>query len=55
MKLQLVAYAPIIAVCLLYFPLPESPRWLIATGQVDKAREITLKGGEANNVKVKKS
>ncbi len=40
-NLQLVAYAPIIALCLLYFALPESPRWLMATGKEEKAK-VTL-------------
>ena len=48
MHLQLVAYAPIILACLLYFILPESPRWLIATGKMDQARQIVIKGSEAN-------
>ena len=46
--LQLVAYAPIILGCLLWFPLPESPRWLLAKGQTQRAREIVQKGAKTN-------
>lgn len=52
MQLQLVAYAPIILACLLYFVIPESPRWLLASGKMDEAKQIAIKGGDSNGIKV---
>lgn len=48
--LQLAAYAPIILGCLLWFPLPESPRWLLSKNQANQARKITQIGAKTNNV-----
>ena len=38
--LQLVAYTPLIILLGLYFLVPESPRWLIATGRYEEAVKI---------------
>ncbi len=46
--LQIVAHAPIILLCGLYFLIPESPRWLIAVGRTEEAKEIILKGAKIN-------
>ena len=51
-NLQLAAYVPIVGGCLLYFVLPESPRWLLSTGKNKEARKIVIKGGEINGKKV---
>ena len=48
--LQLAAYAPIIVGCLLWFPLPESPRWLLSRNQADQARKIAQIGAKTNGV-----
>lgn len=52
MQLQLLAYAPIILACLLYFVIPESPRWLLAAGKMEKAKQIVIKGGKSNGVDI---
>ncbi|CAG9562564.1 unnamed protein product [Danaus chrysippus] len=48
-KLQLVLSLPWLYVALIYFVLPESPRWLITTGQKDKAVEILSYIAKWNN------
>ena len=46
--LQMVAFGPILALALLWFCLPESPRWLMTVGQLEKARNIILKAAKLN-------
>ena len=45
---QIVVSAPIFLLLLLYFILPESPRWLIATGRYKQAKK-TLENAAAKN------
>ncbi len=49
--LQIVAYAPLLIFLVLYFFVPESPRWLIAMGRVDEAEAIIRKGAAENGKK----
>lgn len=46
--LQLVAYTPIIILLGIYFLVPESPRWLIATGGYEDAVKIIKTAAIAN-------
>ena len=48
MTLQLVAYTPVLILLGLWFLIPESPRWLLATGQIERAETIIRKGAETN-------
>jgi len=38
--------------CLVWFVLPESPRWLIANGRQDEAKAMIEKAAQMNNVKL---
>jgi len=38
--------------CIVWFLLPESPRWLIATGKYEEAKKMIEKAAEKNNVKL---
>lgn len=49
-SLQLMAYAPMFILLILYFVLPESTRWLIAKGRNEEARRQIVKGARLNNV-----
>ena len=46
--LQLVAYVPWIVLLVLWFLIPESPRWLIASGRHDQAVKVIEKMAKAN-------
>ena len=46
--LQIVAYAPLILLLGLWFLVPESPRWLLAKGRIEAAKNIIKKGAEIN-------
>ena len=48
--LQIVVSAPLFLLLLLYFVLPESPRWLIATGRYKEAKETIEKAAKMNKV-----
>ncbi|CAG9562563.1 unnamed protein product [Danaus chrysippus] len=48
-KLQLTVSLPWLYVAVIYFVLPESPRWLITTGQKDKAVEVLSSIAKRNN------
>ena len=48
-SLQLVGHLPTLLLLLLWFFIPESPRWLIASGQSDKAVKIINQGAKANS------
>jgi hypothetical protein len=48
--LQIVCSVPIFALLLLYFILPESPRWLIATGRYEEAKKTIEKAAKMNKV-----
>ena len=47
---QIVVSAPIFLLLLLYFILPESPRWLIATGRYKQAKKILENAAAKNKV-----
>lgn len=47
-SLQLVAYTPLITLLVLWFVIPESPRWLIAVGRVEEALEIVKTAADVN-------
>ena len=47
---QIVVSAPLFLLLLLYFIIPESPRWLIATRRFDEAKEVLEKASRKNNV-----
>ena len=47
--LQLVAHTPVLLLFGLWFLIPESPRWLLATGRLDEAEKIVRKGAKINN------
>ena len=49
-KLQIVVSAPIFILLGLYFVLPESPRWLIATGRYKQARNTIENAAAMNKV-----
>ena len=46
--LQMVAYAPLLALVVLWWLVPETPRWLLAAGKEDKAKEIIKKAAKVN-------
>ena len=48
--LQIVVSAPLFLNLLIYFVLPESPRWLIATGRYKEAKELIEKAAKMNKV-----
>ena len=50
-SLQLVGHLPTLLLLCLWFFVPESPRWLIASNQPDKAIELINEGAKANNKK----
>ena len=47
---QIVVSAPLFLLLLLYFIIPESPRWLIATGRLTEAKDILEKASRKNKV-----
>ena len=48
--LQIVLSVPVYSLLLLYFILPESPRWLIATGRYDAAKKTIEAAAKRNKV-----
>ena len=50
MTFQTVVSAPLFLLLLLYFIIPESPRWLIATGRLTEAKDILEKASRKNKV-----
>ena len=48
--LQIVVSAPLFLLLVLYFIVPESPRWLIATGRYKEAKETIEKAAKMNGV-----
>lgn len=46
--LQLLAYTPLIIFLVLWFLVPESPRWLLATGREEEAKKIIQKAAKVN-------
>lgn len=53
--LQIVVSAPLFLLLLLYFVLPESPRWLISTGRLKEAKETIENAAKMNKVKLSPS
>ena len=49
MIFQLVAYTPLIIFLVVWFLVPESPRWLLAVDRKDEAVDIIRKGAKVNN------
>ena len=47
---QIVLGAPFLALVIFYFFLPESPRWLIATGRYKEAKQVIEKASKLNKV-----
>ena len=47
---QIVVSAPMFLLLLLYFIIPESPRWLIATRRFNEAKDVLEKASRKNNV-----
>ena len=47
---QIVVSAPMFLLLLLYFIIPESPRWLIATRRFNEAKYVLEKASRKNNV-----
>ena len=52
--LQIVAHAQLLILFGIWFLVPESPRWLLAKGKVDRAIAIITKGAEINKTNVDK-
>ncbi len=48
--LQIVLSVPVYGLLVLYFILPESPRWLIAKGRYKEARAVIEKAARWNKV-----
>jgi len=46
--LQMVAYLPILALIGLWWLVPESPRWLISSGNLDQAKEVVRRVAAGN-------
>ena len=46
--LQLVAFAPLLVLLILWFLVPESPRWLLTKGRTEEAIAIIRKGKMLN-------
>ncbi|CAN8007720.1 unnamed protein product [Ixodes pacificus] len=51
--LQAVISVPLVIFVAWSWYLPESPRWLVATGKLKKARKVLLQAGAANNIEIK--
>ena len=49
--LAIPIYAPLLATLILYFFLPESPRWLYAVGRADEVKSMLLRAAETNQVR----
>jgi len=50
--LQMVAYLPLLALVVLWFLVPESPRWLIASDRPEEATEIIKRAAKINGKSV---
>jgi len=50
--MHLVGYIPLLAMLPLWFILPESPRWLLAKGRVEEARNVIKYGTKLTGVKI---
>ena len=50
--LKVVCTVPVAFVFLTYKIVPESPRWLLAVGKIEAAKDILIKMATINNAKV---
>merc|ERR1719431_2358172 len=50
--LQVVAYLPLLSLLGLWWLVPESPRWLIGSGQLDRAKEVIREVAQGNHREV---
>uniref|UniRef100_A0A2R5LBH7 Putative organic cation/carnitine transporter n=1 Tax=Ornithodoros turicata TaxID=34597 RepID=A0A2R5LBH7_9ACAR len=50
--LQLAITAPLIIFLIASWFLPESPRWLVATGRMDEARAVILRAARVNGIHI---
>ncbi|CAN8002628.1 unnamed protein product [Ixodes hexagonus] len=51
--LQVAITVPMVIFFVWSWYLPESPRWLVATGKLKRARKVLLEAGAANNIDMK--
>ncbi|EEC06132.1 organic cation/carnitine transporter, putative, partial [Ixodes scapularis] len=52
-QLQVAISLPLVVFLAWSWYLPESPRWLVATGKLKRARRVLLQAGTANGIEIK--
>ena len=50
---QIAISAPLLGILVLYFIVPESPRWLIAKGRYKDAKNVIERAAKVNKVTIK--